>query len=147
MGRDLEHSTGVHRLELRVLYGDTDSGGIVYYANYLRYFEAGRTELLRNHGTSYRELEGQGYIMPVVECKVRYKASAVYDDLLIVETSIGELKKISCRFNHRILRKSDQTLLVKGHTVNAVITRDGKLCRFPEYFMAKLQKICRCDNC
>ena len=131
----------IHRSECRVIYGDTDTGGVVYYGNYLRFFESGRTEILRANGTSYRELEEKGYILPVVECHTRYKASARYDDLLIIETSIHEVKKISCRFNHRIIRADDQKLLVKGYTVNACVDRQGKLTRFPDYFLKILQKI------
>jgi acyl-CoA thioester hydrolase len=131
----------IHRNECRVLYGDTDSGGVVYYGNYLRFFESGRTEILRAQGTSYRELEEQGYILPVVECHTRYKASARYDDLLVVETSVAEVKKMSCRFNHRISRAADGQLLVKGYTLHACINRAGKLTPFPEYFLKKLKEI------
>ena len=129
------------RSECRVLYGDTDSGGVVYYGNYLRFFESGRTEILRANGTSYRELEEKGYILPVVECHTRYKASARYDDLLIVETSVHEVKKMSCRFNHRIIRADDQKMLVKGHTLHACVDLQGKLTRFPDYFLKKLMAI------
>ena len=131
----------IHRIECRVLYGDTDSGGVVYYGNYLRFFESGRTEILRAHGTSYRELEARGYIMPVVECHSRYKASARYDDLLMVETSICEVRKMACRFNHRISRADNGRLLVKGYTLHACVNREGKLTNFPAYFLAKLQEI------
>ena len=131
----------IHRTECRVIYGDTDSGGVVYYANYLRFFEAGRTEILRANGASYRQLEEKGYILPVVECHTRYKASARYDDLLIVETSVQDVKKMSCRFNHRITRADDQRLLVKGYTVHACVDLQGKLIRFPGYFLEKLQRI------
>lgn len=130
-----------HRTNCRVLYGDTDAGGVVYYANYLRFFEAGRTELLRSHGTSYRALEEQGFILPVIECYSRYKASAMYDDLLVVETTLVELKKVSCRFDYRILREGEGKLLVKGHTVNAVVDRAGKLTQFPDEFMKILEAI------
>ncbi|MBU0485559.1 MAG: acyl-CoA thioesterase [Proteobacteria bacterium] len=132
----------VHQTAYRVLYGDTDSGGVVYYANYLRYFEAGRTELLRHYGTSYRALEDQGFILPVVECKCRYKASAFYDDLLVIETTLVEVKKISCRFDYRILRESDQKLLVKGYTIHAVVNREGRLSRFPDDYLKILNLIC-----
>lgn len=131
----------IHHTQCRVIYGDTDSGGVVYYANYLRFFEAGRTEILRSHDASYRELEEQGYILPVVECHTRYKASARYDDLLIVETSVQDVKKMSCRFNHRITRANDQRLLVKGYTIHACVDLQGKLTRFPDYFLAKLNLI------
>lgn len=128
-----------HRLECRVIYGDTDCAGVVYYGNYLRYFEAGRSELLRDYGVPNLELEEKGYILPVVECKIRYKASARYDDLLLVETSVQEVKKMSCRFNYRISRVADQQLLAKGYTVHACVDRQGKLIRFPDYFLAKLR--------
>ena len=131
----------LHRTECRVIYGDTDSGGVVYYGNYLRFFEAGRTEILRAHGASYRELEEKGFILPVVECHTRYKASARYDDLLIVETSVQDVKKMSCRFNHRITRADDQRLLVKGYTIHACVDLQGKLTRFPDYFQEKLRLI------
>jgi len=131
----------VHRCQQRVLYGDTDSGGVVYYGNYLRFFEAGRTEYLRAHGSSYRELEEQGYILPVIECYARYKASALYDDLLVVETSLVEITPVSCRFNHRILRDQDNRLLVKGHTIHAVVNRQGKLIKFPPDFLNRLTMI------
>ena len=131
----------IHQTECRVLYGDTDSGGVVYYGNYLRFFESGRTEILRAHGTSYRELEDKGYILPVVECYSRYKASARYDDLLIVETYISDVKRMSCRFNHRVTRADDGKLLVKGHTLHACIERGGRLVKFPDYFHVTLEKI------
>ncbi|MBU0674587.1 MAG: acyl-CoA thioesterase [Proteobacteria bacterium] len=128
----------IRSVQYRVLYGDTDSGGVVYYGNYLRFFEIGRTEFLRDFGASYRELEERGYIMPVVECSSRYKASARYDDLLTIETSLLEVKKYSCRFNHRILRDNDGQLLVKGFTIHACTDLHGKLSRFPDYFQARL---------
>jgi len=123
-----------HRTELRVLYGDTDAGRVVYYANYLRFFEAGRTELIRDLGDSYRSLEERGFIMPVVESHARYKSPAFYDDLLVIETWITEVKKMSCRFEHRIFRKDEDQLLVRGYTVNAIIDSNGRLSRFPDPF-------------
>ena len=131
----------IHRYKCRVLYGDTDSGGVVYYANYLRYFEAGRTEFMRDLVSSYKELEDMGYILPVVECYARYKASAFYDDLLVVETSLVEVKKVSCRFHYRITREGEDKLLLTGYTVNAVTNRDGKLTKLPADFVERLKKV------
>jgi len=131
----------IHRHKCRVLYGDTDSGGVVYYANYLRYFEAGRTEFMRDLVSSYKELEDMGYILPVVECYARYKASAFYDDLLIIETSLVEVKKVSCRFHYRITREGEDKLLLTGYTVNAVTNRDGKLTKLPADFVERLKKV------
>jgi len=128
-----------------VLYGDTDAAGVVYYGNYMRYFELGRTEYMRNLvRTSYREIEEQGLVLPVIECYARYKAPAAYDDLLVIETSINELKNVSCRFSYRIFRKEDdrsQILLVKGFTVNASVDRNGKLTRFPADLLEKMKTI------
>ncbi|MEJ2032589.1 MAG: thioesterase family protein [Deltaproteobacteria bacterium] len=138
-GTDFVMAEPVHRCTCRVLYGDTDSGGVVYYANYLRYFEQGRTELMRDAILSYRELEEQGYILPVVECQCRYKASARYDDLLVIETALAEIKTVSCRFHYRILRKTDLKLLATGATVHAAVDRNGKLVRLPADLLEKLR--------
>jgi len=129
----------------RVLYGDTDAGGVVYNANYLRYFEQGRTELMREWVCSYHEIEELGIILPVTECFVRYKSPAFYDDLLIIETSIGKMNRFTCTFNYRVSRKDEGrprlTLLAKGYTVHAAITREGRLTPMPETIMQQLQAI------
>ena len=134
----------VHTTSCRVLYGDTDAAGIVYYANYLRYFERGRTEYMRDLAlTSYREIEGQGLVLPVIECYSRYKAPAAYDDLLTIETSLAELKNVSCRFNYRIYRKDgdgSRTLLAKGYTVHASVDRNGRLTRLPPQLLETLKQ-------
>ena len=134
----------VHQTTCRVLYGDTDAAGVVYYANYLRYFEKGRTEYMREQVLTYKEIEDLGLILPVIECYSRYKAPAVYDDLLTIETSLAELKNVSCRFNYRIYRNetdNSRTLLAKGHTVHASVNREGKLTRLPANVLEKLEKI------
>ncbi|MFC1837187.1 acyl-CoA thioesterase [Thermodesulfobacteriota bacterium] len=134
----------VHQTTCRVLYGDTDAAGVVYYANFLRYFEKGRTEYMRDLALTYREIEDQGLVLPVIECYSRYKAPAAYDDLLIIETSLVELKKVSCRFNYRIYRKeSDDSkkLLSKGFTVHASVDRKGKLTKLPSDVFARMQSI------
>jgi acyl-CoA thioester hydrolase len=134
----------VHQTTYRVLYGDTDAAGVVYYANYLRFFEKGRTEYMREMVLTYRDIENQGLILPVIESYSRYKAPAAYDDLLIIETSLVELKNVSCRFNYRIYRNdsdNSKTLLTKGYTVHASVNRNGKLTRFPANLIEKLKKI------
>ncbi|PID76980.1 MAG: thioesterase [Deltaproteobacteria bacterium] len=130
----------IHRTTVRVIYGDTDAGRVVYNANYLRYFEIGRTELMRKWICSYSEIERQGFILPVVECHIRYKAPAYYDDLLVIETSIAELSKIKCRFNCRILREEEgrEKLLAKGYTIHVAVDKNGKLVRLPDGVMNKL---------
>lgn len=135
----------IHRCTCRVLYGDTDAAGIVYNANYLRYFEIGRTELMREWVCSYRDIERQGIVLPVTECYTRFKASAYYDDLLVIETTVSELKKLTCRFNYRICRHDPEAerlqLLVKGYSVHASVTREGKLTPLPVHIVEKLQSV------
>ena len=141
MPDNIKMNESIHRHTCRVLYGDTDSGGVVYDWHYLRFFEAGRTEFMRDHNLTYKSLEDAGYILPVVECYSRYKASAKYDDLIIIETSIVDVKPISCRFNYKILRRKDEKLLVKGYTLHASVDMNGKLSKLPMDMVARLKKL------
>jgi acyl-CoA thioester hydrolase len=144
---NLQMTEPIHRATRRVLYGDTDAGGVVYYGNYLRYFELGRTEFMRDLVFSYRQIEDRGLILPVVECYTRYKAPAFYDDLLEVQTSLAEIKNVSCRFHYRIYRLPEEeagapVFLTKGSTLHAVVDRHGKLARLPEDVLAILKRVC-----
>lgn len=130
---------GPYRIETRVTYGETDAMGIVYYANYLRWFEMGRTELMRSLGISYKEMEDQGTYLPVSEIFCKYLVPARYDDLLIIETSIGFLKRASIQFVYRILRKSDGAELVTGTTLHAFLDKEGRIVRVPGPLKEKLQ--------
>ena len=115
---------------------------MVYNANYLRYFEIGRTELMRAWICSYSEIEKLGFALPVIECWSRFKAPAFYDDLLTIETSIAEISKLKCTFAYRILREEHgierPRLLVKGSTVHAAVTKEGKLTRLPAEIIQKI---------
>jgi acyl-CoA thioester hydrolase len=125
------------KIDVRVIYGDTDQMGIVYYANYLRFFEAGRNEFLRARGVPYREVEANLRIrLPVVEAHVSYKLPARYDDLLVVETSLAQVRRASARFEYAV-RRGDE-LLVTGHTVHACIDVSGAVQRLPESLLARL---------
>lgn len=117
-------------VEIRVIYGDTDQMGVVYYGNYLRYFEAARAEFFRARGGSYLEFEKAGYKLPVVEALARYRKSALYDDLLLVKTSVDYIKGASLKFVYEVFR--DGELLADGHTVHACINAEGKPVRFPD---------------
>jgi acyl-CoA thioester hydrolase len=125
------------RTELRVLYGDTDCGRVVYYATYLRWFEAGRAELIRARGITYREVEERfGVLLPVTEAHAEYRAPARYDDLVTVETRVGEVRRASARFDYRILRGDE--LLVTGHTVHACVDQGGRVQRLPAELAQRL---------
>ena len=126
------------KTEIRVIYGDTDQMGVVYYGNYLRFFEAARNEWLRAKGARWREIEATHSIyLPVVEAKVNYKRPAFYDDVIEIETRLGELGRASLRFDYRILRGDD--LIAMGHTVHACVTREGDLREFPDALFAQLR--------
>ena len=121
---------------VRVIYGDTDAGEIVYYGNYLRWFEVGRAELMRRKGFSYREvMERDGVLLPVIEAGAAYHASARYDDVLRIFAEIREVKGVRLTFGYRIDRE-DGTVLVSGHTVHAFTRRDGRPVRPPAAFRA-----------
>ncbi len=128
-----------NRIETRVTYAETDAMGIVYYANYLRWFEMGRTEFLRSLGISYKELEGQGIHLPVSEVFCKYLVSAKYDDVLIIETTLDFLKRASTQFSYRILRKGDGVKLIIGRTLHAFTDRTGKITRVPPFLKEKMR--------
>ena len=116
----------------RVIYGDTDQMGMVYYGNYLRYFEIARNEFLRQAGARYREFEETHRLMlPVVEAHVRYRRPARYDDELAIYAAIPEVRGASARFIYEIRRLPDGEELASGHTVHACIDARGKVARLP----------------
>ena len=107
--------------EQRVFYSDTDHGQVVYYSNYLKWFEIGRTELLRDSGFDYAQFEEKGLMAPVVEVHCNYKYPARYNDIVIIKTTIGKIGDSSVRFNYEILRKNDEKVLAEGYTINVFV--------------------------
>jgi acyl-CoA thioester hydrolase len=131
--------------EIRVRYAETDQMGVVYYSNYLVWFEIGRVELLRSLGLSYSRLETEhGCILPVVEAKCRYRASARYDDELQIETSPALLRGSVIKFAYKIYRKADQEgkerqLLAEGETVHVVCDPRMNKTQLPEQYVEALR--------
>ncbi len=132
--------------QVRVRYAETDQMGIVYYANYLVWFEIGRVELLRSLGLAYSQLETEHEcILPVVEAKCRYRAPARYDDEILIETSPSLLRGTVIKFAYRILCKAPEgqepRLLAEGETVHVVC--DDQLNRkpLPEKYAAALRAL------
>jgi len=127
----------MHRSQVRPLFGDVDPMNVVYYGNYLRFFELGRAELMRSTGRPYSELAGQGLHLPVTEAGLRYHRPAMYDQLLTVEASVAWVKKASLRFNYRILGPAGggggEVLLVTGFTVHGCVDSAGKIRPLPEW--------------
>ena len=129
MSADLSHE---RRSRLRVRYAETDRMGVVYYANYLVWFEVGRTEWLRETGRSYREIEVEGISLPVIEAHAEYRRPARYDDDLEIRTSVVLISPVRLRFNYEIWRQGEQSPLATGHTVHAALDPNGRPCRLPD---------------
>src|SRR5947209_19896677 len=119
-----EHRIG--EVRLRVRYAETDQMGVVYHANYLVWFEVGRVELMRQRGLEYKSMEAEGFGIAVVEAKARYKASARYDDELLIETSLLRVRSSIVQFGYRVLRVADGLVLCEGETLHVVVGRDMK---------------------
>jgi len=125
------------RHEVRVIFGDTDQMGVVYYANYLRFFEGARAEYWRSLGRSYKDLEAAQIAMPVIEAHCNYKRPALYEDVLAIETDVTEMRGASLRFTYLVRRAGE--LLAEGFTRHAVIGPTGRPRPIPD-FMRTLVK-------
>jgi len=127
--------------EQRVFYADTDHGGVVYYSNYLRWFEIGRTELLRDYGFDYADFEKQGLIAPVVEVHCTYKHPAKYNDKILIKTKIESIGNSSIKFQYIILNKKGNKLLAEGYTVNVFVSKKKMTpILIPKELRSKIEK-------
>lgn len=126
--------------KIRVIYADTDAMGIVYHANYLKWFEIGRTELLRKMGIVYAELESTGYNLPLTQVYCHYLAPAKYDDIILVETEIEYLKMASIKFNYTIWDEKKEMTLVEGYSVHAFTNDEGKIVKTPKDIGEKIKR-------
>jgi acyl-CoA thioester hydrolase len=126
------NAASARRTTVRVRYAETDRMGVVYYANYLVWFEVGRTEWLRESGWSYREMEVAGVSLPVIEAHCEYRQSARYDDDIEILTRATLLTPVRVRFDYDIIRASDQVVAAAGYTVHAALDANGRPCRLPD---------------
>jgi len=129
--------------DYRVIYGDTDQMGVVYYANYLRWFESGRSEFLRQIGLPYATIEQQGFHFPVTEVTCRYANSARYDDVVRIETELTELGRASLSFHYRIARQANPAPIATGSTKHACMNHAGKVTRIPTILLAAVTAAAR----
>jgi acyl-CoA thioester hydrolase len=113
-----------HEIAIRVRYAETDRMGLLHHANYLVYFEMGRTELLRQRGISYREIEDAGHYLVIVDVSCKFKRPAFYDDLLTVKTMVERVTHVKIVHRYEVWR--DGTLLAEGHTTLACVDREGR---------------------
>ncbi len=128
-----------YETEIRVRYAETDKMGIVHHANYLIWFELGRSEFCRARGFSYLEMEEKdNALMVVAESYCRYKSPAFYEDVLTIRTKIAEIKSRKIQFVYEVFRASDQMLLAVGETLHLVTDENKKVRTLPESYKAKL---------
>ena len=125
--------------EVVVRYAETDMMGVVYHGSYLPWFEVGRTHLLRQHGVVYRQLEAEGFFLPVLEVGVRYLRPARYDDTITIVTTLREKPVLRIRLDYEV-RRGDE-LLATGQTTHAFIDRNGRPVRPPTVFSEKMDEL------
>lgn len=129
----------VSRSTVHVRYAETDMMGVVYHGNYLAWFEVGRTNLLREHGLVYRDLEAQGYLLPVIEVGAKYLRPALYDDEITVITTLAEKPLLRIRLDYEVKRGDE--LLVTGFTVHSFINKKGEPVRPPPAFAERMREL------
>ena len=130
-----EYSTGSTETTLRVRYAETDQMGIVYYANYLVWFEIGRTDFCRQHGFAYKDMEKEdGLYIMVAESRCRYKAPAYYDDEILLRTCLRAVRKRVLVFGYEVFRAHELDLLAEGETVHVITDRDGRPRALPDKY-------------
>ncbi len=123
-------NNGWHTTNIRIRYKDTDRMGVVYYGNYLTFFEIGRSEYMRDLGLPYSKLEAGGYSLVVTEATAKYHANVGYDSMIKVKTAITELRKVRVRFDYEVVSENNKRL-VSGHTVHACLDSNQKLVKIP----------------
>ena len=126
-------------IQLRVRYGETDKMGIVYHGNYAQYFEIGRTEWLRNFGISYKEMEDDGIMLPVISLSINYKRSARYDDLIKVKTELKKLPTAKIEFDYEITNESGDILTTGNSVLVFMDVKKNRPTKCPQYILDKLQ--------
>jgi acyl-CoA thioester hydrolase len=125
-------------IQIRVRYAETDRMGLLHHANYLVYFEQARTELLREVGATYKDLEDQGYLLVLTKVEVKYKKPARYDDILIIRTRVERTTSVRIDHRYEVFRGGD--LLAEAATTLACVDRDGRPQALPEFLRGDRKK-------
>jgi len=126
--------------KIRVIYADTDAMGVVYHTNYIKWFELGRNEFMRQLGVPYTELGKLGLNLPLIKVSCDYLKFAMYDQLLTIETKFDYIKRASIRFNSRIWDENKENVLVEGYTIHACTNNEGKIRRIPKLLLELINK-------
>jgi acyl-CoA thioester hydrolase len=125
-------------VDIRVRYAETDQMGVAYYANYLVWFEVGRSELCRKRGFCYADLETLGYKLVVTDVNCRYRNSARYDETVIVRTRLKGVNKRMVTFGYQVLRKNQEEVIAEGETRHICVDSKGKTKSLPDKFLVCL---------
>ncbi|MGC8866269.1 MAG: acyl-CoA thioesterase [Bacteroidales bacterium] len=128
-----------HTTQIRVRYSETDTMGFVYYGNYAAYYEIGRTELMRSLGSSYRRLEEEGIMMPVINLQINYKKPAFYDDLLSIRTVVKHLTPARIIFGYEIFNEAGELINLGETTLIFISATSKKPIRAPLWFLQLLE--------
>lgn len=139
----IPEKTPIHSYEhvMRSRYSETDRMGYVYYGRYLEYFEVARTEMIRSAGISYREMEEQGVMLPVVESHVKYKAPLLYDDEIVVKVNLYKMPAVKLETYYEMFTRRSDKLHALGKVVLCFMDRESrKPCRAPQTFLNELSK-------
>ncbi|MBP2655989.1 MAG: ybgC [Firmicutes bacterium] len=123
----------------RVRFVETDVMGVVHHSNYFHWFEMGRVEYMRQAGVLLPELMAEGILFPISDVSCQYRASAKFDDWVIIETTLVDLSKVKMIFNYRVVREDDGVLLATGSTKNAFADANGKVVRLPIQYFERLK--------
>ena len=136
----------IHKTNLRVRYAETDQMQYAYYGKYLEYFEVGRAEMMREHGLTYKQIEENGYHMPVSEAFVKYKNPAFYDELLEIETKVEQLPKLMVHIDHQIRSAERDLLVAEGYVELVFIKKETKkISRPPKFFIEAINNLFKED--
>jgi len=139
---DTEAPRGELAVRVRVLYADTDAGGVVYHGSYLRFFEAGRTEALRTAGVPFSRFAEHKLHLPLIEQTIRYRTPAFYDNVLLVYVTATELRRVQVAFDYEVRRELDNALIVTGRTAHACMAlEEGRLCALPTWALVGLRSL------
>ncbi len=127
-----------NRISFRVRYAETDQMGVVYHGNYAQYLEMGRIEWLRRYGISYKKMEEEGIILPVVSLSLNFKKSALYDDLITIETRLKKIPLVKIEFDYTVYNEANE-ILAEANTVLAFMDKErNRPMKCPDYILEKI---------
>lgn len=124
--------------EIEVRYSETDMMGVVYHANYLPWLELGRTNLLKEQGITYSQMEKAGYLLPVIEILMKYRRPATYDDKVVIKTIMKDRAYAKIRLDYELFKEDE--LIATGHSVHAFMNKTGQPIKAPRHFLDALNQ-------